>query len=146
METMRPGRIMALDYGTKNVGLACSDELRILVRPLPSLPVEDFQIFLKKLKVTLADNDIVELLVGVPLNMDGSRGRPVELVDQFVAKLKTSLSIPLKKVDERLSTVEALEMWQAMSRRRKLRYRTVDSLAAAIILGRYLQEGGHCED
>jgi putative Holliday junction resolvase len=137
---------MALDYGTKNVGLACSDELRILVRPLPSLPVEDFQIFLRKLKAAVADNDIVELLVGVPLNMDGSRGRPVELVNQFIAELKTKLSIPLKKVDERLSTVEALDIWQTMSRRQKLRYRTMDSLAAAIILRRYLQEGGHCED
>jgi len=143
---MRSGRIMAIDYGTKNVGLACSDELGILVRPLPSLPNHDFQDFSRRLHTALEHNDIVELVVGVPLNMDGTRGRLVEQVDRFIARLLGVFDLPVHKVDERLSTMEALDLWRGMNRRQKQRYRTVDSLAAAIILERYLREGRNCVD
>ena len=138
---MRSCRIMALDYGTKNVGLACCDELGIVVRPLPSIPNHSFRDFLGRLRPALREHETEAILIGVPLNMNGTRGRLVEQVEQFISRLTAVLDLPLKRIDERLSTIEALELWNRMNRRQQRKYRTVDSLAAAIILERYLKEG-----
>ena len=137
---MRYGRIMALDYGTKNVGLACSDESGILVRPLPSLSNRNRREFIKRLRSAIDEHEISELVIGIPLNMDGTEGELVKRVERFIAYLKEQVDIPLRKVDERLSTAEALELWHRMSRRQQQKYRTVDSVAAALILERFLKE------
>ena len=84
--------------------------------------------------------DIRELIVGIPLNMDGSRNDSVIRIERLMQNLKTALSLPLTGVDERLSTVEATEYWNKMNLRQQKKYRTVDSLAAALILERYLKE------
>ena len=134
------GRILALDYGTKNVGLASSDELGITVRPLPSLPNVNRRDLMRRLKTAVRDNAIDSLVVGIPMNMDGSAGAAVQGVQRFIEALRREFGLPLWTVDERLSTVEALEIWRGMSTRRQRRYRTVDSLAAALILERLLRE------
>ena len=129
-----------MDYGEKNIGLACSDELGLTVQPLPSLPNLGKKDFLKCLKATVTAMDIRELVLGVPYNMDGSGGDAVLRIQRMMAFLRASLNIPLSGVDERLSTVEALELWREMNPRKRKKYRTVDSLAAAFILERYLRE------
>ena len=83
---------------------------------------------------------IQELVVGMPLNMDGTRGDALVRMEQLMESVKKALQIPATGMDERLSTVEALEIWQSLSPRRQKKYRTVDSLAAALILERYLKE------
>jgi len=130
-----------VDYGEKNIGLACSDELGLTVQPLPSLPNPGKKDFLKYIKATVIAMNIRELVLGVPYNMDGSSGDAVVRMNGMMEFLRASLNIPLSGVDERLSTVEALELWREMTPRRKKKYRTVDSLAAAFILERYLREG-----
>jgi putative Holliday junction resolvase len=72
--------------------------------------------------------------------MDGSRGDAVIQMEGLMEKLKAKLDLPLHGVDERLSTVEAAEFWRDLSPRQRKKYRTVDSLAAALILERYLKE------
>jgi putative Holliday junction resolvase len=134
------GRILAVDYGDKNIGLACSDELGLTVRPLPSMPNLGRKDFLKKLQIRIRMMDIQELVLGIPFNMDGTRGGAVLRMERLMNALKSALKIPLTGVDERLSTVEALELWRNMSPKQQKRYRTVDSLAAAFILERYLKE------
>jgi putative Holliday junction resolvase len=134
------GRILAVDYGEKNIGLACSDELGLTVQPLPSLPNLGKKDFIKQIKATVAAMDVRELVLGVPYNMDGSQGDAVLRMQSMMKFLKASLSMPLFGVDERLSTVEALELWRELTPRKKKKYRTVDSLAAAFILERYLRE------
>ena len=84
--------------------------------------------------------DIQGVIVGIPLNMDGSRNDSVERIERLMQSLKNALQIPLTGVDERLSTVEATEYWNEMNPRQQKKYRTVDSLAAALILERYLKE------
>jgi putative holliday junction resolvase len=138
METR--GRILAVDYGKKNIGLAYCDELGLTVQPLPSIPNGGPKDFLKKLRTTIRMMDIQELVLGMPVNMDGSHGDAVLHMEQIMATLKAELKIPLSGVDERLSTVEAMEFWQSMNRKKQKRYRTLDSLAAALILERYLKE------
>ncbi len=134
------GRILAIDYGEKNIGLAYSDELHITVQPLPSMPNLGRRNFLERLQATVLAMTIQELVLGIPLNMDGTRGDPVLRMEKLMGVLRSTLKIPIKGVDERLSTVEALERWRDMSPKQQKRYRTVDSLAAAFILERYLKE------
>jgi len=137
---MECGRILALDYGAKNVGLACCDELGVAVRPLPSLPNRGRRDLAGRLKDAVLEHGINRIVVGMPLNMDGSSGEAVRRVERFIAYLRSELALPLEGMDERLSTTEAAEIWRKMSPRQQKRYRTVDSLAAARILQRYLEE------
>jgi putative holliday junction resolvase len=134
------GRILAVDYGEKNIGLAYSDELGLTVQPLPSLPNLGRKDFLQHLKSTVRLMDIKEIVLGIPVNMDGTHGDSVIRMERIKDALKAALKMPLTGVDERLSTVEALEFWRDLGSRQQKKYRTVDSLAAALILERYLEE------
>lgn len=134
------GRILAIDYGKINIGLAYSDELGLTVQPLLSLKNLGKKDFLKRIRETVQTMEIRKLVVGVPFNMDGSRGEAVLKMEGIMESLRVTLKLPLAGIDERLSTVEALEIWRDMPPRRQKRYRTVDSLAAALILERYLRE------
>jgi putative holliday junction resolvase len=134
------GRILAVDYGEKNIGLAYSDELGLTVQPLPSLKNLGQKDFLKRLKEIVRRMEIQQLVLGIPVNMDGSRGQSVIRMEQILKAMERALSLPLVGVDERLSTVEALEFWRDMRPKQQKKYRTVDSLAAACILERYLKE------
>ena len=136
---MSQSRILALDYGEKNVGLACTDELGLLVRPLPSLPNKGRRGLLAQLRSFVKEHKIACVVVGMPWNMDGTFGPSAEQVRAFIELLQRELELPLQEVDERLSTIEAAELWRSMNRRQQRRYRTVDSLAAALILQRYLE-------
>jgi putative holliday junction resolvase len=129
-----------VDYGEKNIGLACSDELGITIRPLPSLPNLGRKDFLKRLKEIIHMMDIQQLVLGMPVNMDGTRGDSVIRMEKTLKAMKAALSLPLAGVDERLSTIEALAYWREMSPKQQKKYRTIDSLAAALILERYLKE------
>ena len=134
------GRILAVDYGKKNIGLAACDELRLTVQPLPSLPNRGKKDFLRRLREMVETLEIRELVVGLPLNMDGSRGDAALQMEKIMDSMKSALRLPLTAMDERLSTVEALEFWREMTPRQQKRYRTVDSLAAAMILDRFMKE------
>lgn len=129
-----------MDYGRKNIGLAYCDELGITIQPLPSLPNAGIRDLIKRLQSLIRSLEVRHLVLGMPLNMDGTRGDAFDAMQQLLEILRTKLTIPLSGVDERLSTVEAAEIWQALGRKQQKKYRTVDSLAAALILERYLKE------
>jgi putative Holliday junction resolvase len=137
---VQPGRILAIDYGSKNVGLATSDELGVAVRPLPSLPNLGKRDLLRRLRTIIAELGAEAIVLGLPVNMDGSSGAAVDRIRRFARILKEEFGLPLHEMDERLSTVEAAETWNAMSARQQKKYRTLDSLAAAFILERHLGE------
>ncbi len=137
---MRRGRILALDFGERNIGLACSDELGLTVQPLPSIPRQTRNLLAERLRELIREHAVSSLVVGMPWNMDGSAGPAAEKVSRFIQFLAGELGLPLSQTDERLSTLEARELWQSMGPRQKRKYRTVDSVAAAIILERHLRE------
>ncbi len=137
---MSIGRVLAVDFGAKNVGLACCDELGIAVQPLESVPNRGGKDLLRRLRSAVVRFEISQIVVGIPWNMDGSAGSAVRKVERFMKALEAEFRLPLSGVDERLSTEEALEAWRDMSIRQQRRYRTVDSLAAALILQRFLRE------
>ncbi len=131
-------RILAVDYGSKNIGLACSDNLGLTVQPLPSIPNTGRRNLMARLSAMISQLGIQKLVLGIPVNMDGTKGDPAIRMEELLLAMQSKLSIPTTGVDERLSTVEAAEFWNTMSPRRRKRYRTIDSLAAALILERYL--------
>jgi putative holliday junction resolvase len=138
---MHPGkRILAVDYGEKNIGFACSDDLGITVQPLPSIPNPGSNKLIKYLRMMIGTLGIQELVLGMPINMDGTLGDSAIRMEQLLETLRSALKIPATAFDERLSTVEALEFWKQLSLRRQKKYRTIDSLSAALILERYLKE------
>lgn len=134
------GRILAVDYGEKNIGLAYCDELGLTVQPMPSIPNFGTANFLKRLKAVVHTLGIREIVLGIPLKMDGTQGDAALRMQKLREALQGSLKIPISGFDERLSTVEALEIWRGMNKKQQKKYRSVDSLAAAFILERHLKE------
>ncbi len=131
-------RILALDHGTKRIGIAVSDELKMIAQPLEFIPAEPFARFLERLKELLREKEVELILVGLPRNMDGSHGPAALKVQEFVAVLKSALTVPIKLWDERLTSTQANRSLIEGKVRRDKRKEKVDKTAAAILLQSYL--------
>ena len=131
-------RILAIDHGTKRMGVAISDELGMIAEPLEFIPPEPFAEFLNRLKEILREKQVELILVGMPRNMDGSYGPAALKVQEFVAVLKDVVAIPIKTLDERLTSVQAHRFLTEAEVRGRQRKEKVDKSAAAILLQSYL--------
>jgi putative pre-16S rRNA nuclease len=131
-------RILALDHGAKRIGIAISDELKIIAQPLEFVPAAPFGSFLSRLRQLVAEKEVDLILVGMPRNMDGSYGLAAHKVQEFVAALKQSVSVPLKIWDERLTSAQANRVLIQANVRRNERKQKVDKMAAALLLQSYL--------
>ncbi|EEF62046.1 Holliday junction resolvase RuvX [Pedosphaera parvula] len=131
-------RILAIDHGTKRIGLAISDELGVIAQPLEFVLAEPFANFLVRLKQLIQEKQVEMLLVGMPRNMDGSYGPAALKVQEFVTVLKDSVAIPIKTWDERLTSAQANRFLIQADVRRDKRKEKVDKTAAAILLQSYL--------
>jgi putative Holliday junction resolvase len=128
-------RLLGLDVGTKTVGLALSDPSHTVASPLQTIRRTKFTRDAEELEAIISEHDIGGLVVGLPLNMDGSEGRACQSVRQFAANIVARNDLPLAFQDERLSTaaVERMLVKEAdMTRAR--RTKVVDKAAAAYIL------------
>ncbi len=134
-------RILALDHGTVRIGVAASDELRLMASPLEQIPAEPFGDFLARMKVLIREKEADLILVGLPRNMDGSYGPAAVKVQEFVAVLREALTIPVRTWDERLTSVQAHRFLQEGQVRGRDRKGKVDKSAAAILLQSYLDAG-----
>jgi len=131
-------RILAIDHGTKRMGIAMSDELGVIAQPLEFILAEPFAEFLSRLREIIRDQQVELILVGMPRNMDGSYGPAALKVQEFIAVLKTSVTIPIKPVDERLTSVQAHRLLSEAEVRGRQRKEKVDKSAAAVLLQSYL--------
>jgi putative Holliday junction resolvase len=131
-------RILALDHGSKRIGVAVSDETQTIAQPLEYIPAEPFADFLTRLKLLLTEKEIDLILLGLPRNMDGSFGPAAQKVEAFAAVLKTAVAVPIKMCDERLTSVMANRILIQGKVRREKRKEKVDKMAAAILLQSYL--------
>jgi len=134
-------RIMGLDYGAKTVGVALSDPLGFTAWPLETITRESE----KKLRRTLArleeivrEYQVGSIILGYPLNMDGSVGERACKSLEFKTKLENRLKIPVIMQDERLTTVAADEVLEEMKVPRTERKQYIDKIAAAYILEDYM--------
>lgn len=120
-------RILGIDYGTKRIGLAVSDELEILAREFGILSPKEF---FQKIKEIIETNEIGQVVIGLPLNMDGKDSEKTLEAREFADKIKKTLNIPVILKDERLSSKFAEKLPGGKT--------NTDSLAAQIILQNYL--------
>jgi len=134
-------RILALDHGTVRIGVAISDELKMIAQPLEFIPAEPFAAFVGRLQQILREKEVELILVGMPRNMDGSYGPAAQKVREFIAALQETITLPVRTWDERLTSVQANRMLIQGEVRRKDRKQKVDKIAAAILLQSYLDAG-----
>lgn len=132
-------RILGLDLGEKNIGVAVSDQLGWTAQGLESIrstgsPEAD----LDKIKAVVQKYSIEKIVVGLPRNMNGSYGPQADKARKFAALLERELGLPVETWDERLSTVAAQRLLIEADVSRKKRRRVVDKMAASIILQGYL--------
>lgn len=132
-----PGRLLAIDLGAKRVGVAVCDELRITVRPVETIQRRSWKELLVRISRQVAEFNAQGLVIGLPLNLDGSEGAAAAEAREVASKFQRSLAVPVYLQDERLTSKEA------ESRLGPLRAtRDVDSTAATIILQDFLSEPG----
>ena len=131
-------RVLAIDHGTVRMGIAISDELKIIAQPLEFIPAEPFSSFLERLKILLQEYEVELVLLGMPRNMNGSYGEASIKVQEFEAVLKNSIMIPIKTFDERLTSVQANRALTQGRANKKKKRQNVDAMAAAILLQTYL--------
>ncbi|OGW15770.1 MAG: Holliday junction DNA helicase RuvA [Nitrospirae bacterium GWA2_42_11] len=131
-------RILALDVGDKRIGVAVSDELEIAAHGLKTIDRSDPARDIRQIIGIVKEYEVEEIIVGMPVMMDGSMGIQGEKVSQFVEGLRTEVKIPIRFMDERLSTkmVEKALIEADMSRSK--RKKVIDKLAAVVILQDYL--------
>ena len=128
------GALMGLDPGTKTLGLAISDRTRLIATPLLTIAREKFTIDAKKLLALYAENQCSALIIGMPVNMDGSSGPRAQSVKDFAANLIKLEDLPVFFWDERMSTLAVTRSMLEADMSRKKRKEHVDKLAASYIL------------
>jgi putative Holliday junction resolvase len=134
-------RVLAIDHGTKRMGIALSDPSGIIAQPFQFIPAEPFADFLARLKEILSEKEVELIIIGMPRNMDGSYGPAAAKVQEFVAVLKENIVIPIRTWDERLTSTQANRMLIQANVRRQDRKEKVDAAAAAILLQSFLDSG-----
>ncbi len=131
-------RIMGLDMGTKTIGVALSDERAVSAQPVKTLKRAGAAKDMEGLKGLVHEYSVERIVVGMPVNMDGSMGPRARAVLGFIERLKRQVRLPVSVWDERLSTVAVTRVLIEADVSRSKRKKVVDKLAAAYILQGYL--------
>jgi len=131
-------RILGLDVGSKRIGIALSDEMGWTAQGEKVLIRKNISADIREISKLVYQHKVEEIVVGLPLNMNGSKGRGAEEILSFTEKLKNRIKLPVQVWDERLSTVAAQKVLLEADLSRKKRKKVVDKLAAVLILQGYL--------
>ncbi len=129
---------MGLDMGTKTIGVALSDERGVSAQPLKTLKRAGAAKDLEELRGLIHEYSVERIVVGMPVNMDGSIGPRARAVLGFIERLKKHVCLPVSVWDERLSTIAVTRVLIDADLSRSKRKKVVDKLAAAYILQGYL--------
>lgn len=136
-------KCLGLDLGTKTLGIAISDSIGLIASPLCTIKFNKYEDVLEPLKKLLEENDIGEIALGLPKNMDGSSGFAADRSLEFKTFLENNIDIKIVLIDERLSTVEAEKYLLDEGMSRKKRKEHIDAVAASVILNTYLRMKGN---
>jgi putative Holliday junction resolvase len=131
-------KYLAIDYGTKRAGLAICDPSETIVSPLKVLNKPKY--FFKQTADLIADQKIDAVVIGIPLNMDGTEGPQAKTVLKFAEQLSKIITVPIYFQDERLSTFAAEEKLAEMEMTKKRKKEHIDAVAAANILEAFLEK------
>jgi len=149
------GRVLCIDYGERHTGVAVSDPTRIIAQALPTIHHASEGELLEALKRLIAEREVDEIVIGLPLSQSGKPSRRSEQVRSFVGQLKKATGLPVTAFDERFSTARAIDVLEetrggrelapgrrAATGKDKKRREEVDRIAATIILEDYLAARG----
>ena len=131
---------MALDVGSKTIGVAITDPLRVTVRPLKTLIRENLESDAERIGELIDEQDIERLVVGMPRHLGGERSSIADLIEPLVKLLEQNREIPVASAEERLSTKEAERLMAEVDLPLADRKRRRDEFAAAVILEWYLED------
>lgn len=132
-------KILCVDYGDARTGLAISDEREILASPLETVYMHDFDRCAEIVAEAAQKTKAEMIVVGDPINMNGTRGERSEKCRLFADKLRELSGLPVKMWDERSSTVTAISYMNEVNKRGKKRKAVLDQAAAAVILESFLE-------
>lgn len=132
-------RYLGLDLGTKTLGLAISDKLGIIASPYKVLRYDDINKLIEELLILIETEQVDELVLGLPKNMNNSLGFASERSLNFKMLLESKCDLPIHLVDERLSTMEAENLLISSDTSRHKRKKIIDAYAASIILDTFLK-------
>jgi putative holliday junction resolvase len=138
MQTTEPGRVMALDVGERRIGVAMSDPTRILASPTTTLRAQPRAMALARIAELIRENQVTELVVGLPLTLSGEVGPQAKSVLMFVEELRGVLELPIHTFDERLTSVEAERIMVELGLKPEQRKARIDEVAASLILQDFL--------
>ena len=127
-------RFVGLDLGTKRIGLSICDERQSIATPFKTINKTNTNELIDQLKVIIKENNIEGIIIGNPINMDGSLGRSAQSVNDVATNIAKSINIPVILWDERLSTVGAFNLSSQLDVNVSKRVKTIDQNAAAFIL------------
>lgn len=139
MPDTRGKRILALDPGTKRIGVALSDELGWTAQPLETFERRSLEADITHILHLVRDHEVKEVIIGLPIRLDGSFGPEAKAVQELKMTLEQRLPVPVIEWDERLTSRSAEQMLIEANVSRKKRRGAVDRVAAAILLQSYLQ-------
>ena len=127
-------RLIGLDLGSKRIGVSICDEKQLIATPLKTINRNTLAELISELKVIIDENNIKGIVIGNPLNMDGSSGRSAQSVKDTSQKIEENINIPICLWDERLSTVGAFNLSSQLDINVSKREKKIDENAAAFIL------------
>jgi len=128
--------ILGIDFGRARIGLAISDELRLLAHPLETIPTNKDSV--KRIAEIVRDRKVDKVVVGVPLHMSGEIGKAANEALEFAAKLREQLPCPVESWDERLTTIAANRALSEAGKKTRQTREFIDQVAAQMILQGYL--------
>jgi putative pre-16S rRNA nuclease len=148
--------ILGVDYGRARIGLAIADAETRMARPLSTMERINRNEDLRRLRELVLERGVKQIVVGLPLRLDGTRGEMAEEVERFAQRLRKQIGVPVEMVDERLTSWEAERLLEEVQGRflhdekraggrkprRAAAKMTVDAVAAAVILKGYLERQG----
>ena len=127
-------RLIGLDLGSKRIGVSICDEKQLIATPLKTINRNTLNELIAELKMIINENNIKGIIIGNPLNMDGSSGRSAQSVKDTSQKIEENIDIPICLWDERLSTVGAFNLSSQLDINVSKREKKIDENAAAFIL------------
>jgi putative holliday junction resolvase len=160
LSTSLRGAILAVDYGRARIGLALADSEARMPQPLSTLERINRNEDMRRLRELIREHGVKQIVVGLPLRLDGTRGEMAEEVERFAQRVRKQIGVPVEMVDERLTSWEAERLLEEVQGRfmrddkpvgarkpKKVQAKmTVDAVAAAVILKEYLERQGQAQE
>ena len=132
-------RKLALDIGSKRIGVAVSDATNTLAQPLTTIERSDLTFEVGQIKHLIEEYEIDEVIAGLPIDLKGERGVAAENMEKYLKQLEKALGLSIRRIDERLTTKIAGNMLKVAGLKKEKRKKVIDELAATIILQSYLE-------